>query len=106
MATVLFYLGTKDLVGGETAFPKVRPSAGPWATAQGCLRCEQAQMRGGGLQESEWIGEAYGRSLGPYSECAEGHVAMKPRKGAPPAALLLLGRALQEAAGWREAPAS
>ena len=45
VATVLFYLGTKDLVGGETAFPKARtrscssPQASRPASRLSWMRC-------------------------------------------------------------------
>ena len=41
--------------GGETAFP----------------------------QGSVWVDPAMPQRFGPYSDCAKGHVAVKPRKGAP-----------------------
>lgn len=51
IATVLLYLRATDLDGGETAFPAA----------------------------NKWIGS--GKERGPFSECAEGHVAAKPKKG-------------------------
>ena len=33
------------------------------------------------LQDSKWIDPSLPRKLGPFSNCAEGHVAMKPKKG-------------------------
>lgn len=51
IATVLLYLRARDLDGGETAFPA----------------------------SDKWIGS--GKEGGPFSECAEGHVAAKPKKG-------------------------
>jgi len=51
IATVLLYLRATDLDGGETAFPA----------------------------SDHWIGDDKAR--GPFSECAEGHVAAKPKKG-------------------------
>jgi prolyl 4-hydroxylase len=51
IATVLLYLRANNLEGGETAFPVA----------------------------DKWIGS--GKERGPFSECAEGHVAAKPRKG-------------------------
>ena len=51
IATVLIYLRATDLEGGETAFPS----------------------------SDAWIGD--GKSKGPFSDCAEGHVAAKPKKG-------------------------
>lgn len=52
LATVLIYLqDTED--GGETAFP----------------------------QGSEWADESMPERFGPFSECARGHVAVKPKKG-------------------------
>jgi len=51
IATVLLYLRATDLDGGETAFPAAE----------------------------KWIGS--GKERGPFSECAEGHVAAKPKKG-------------------------
>ncbi|KAG7669310.1 hypothetical protein Ndes2526B_g05614 [Nannochloris sp. 'desiccata'] len=52
VATVLIYL--KDgVVGGETAFP----------------------------ESSEWIDPSIGKRMGPFSKCAQGVVAVKPKKG-------------------------
>lgn len=51
--TVLMYLGAKNLTGGETAFP----------------------------QSSEWLDDSLPDRLGPFSPCAEGHVAVRPQKG-------------------------
>jgi len=52
VATVLVYL--KDgVVGGETAFPV----------------------------SSEWIDSSTEQRMGPFSKCAQGHVAVKPKKG-------------------------
>ena len=51
-ATVLLYLRDTD-DGGETAFP-----AG-----------------------SKWLDPASAERFGPFSECAQGSVAVKPRKG-------------------------
>ncbi len=53
MATVLLYLTDTD-EGGETAFP-----AG-----------------------STWLDPASPQRYGPFSECAQGSVAVRPRKGA------------------------
>lgn len=47
--------------GGETAFP----------------------------QGSVWVDPAMPQRFGPYSDCAKGHVAVKPRKGAPVLYVLL-----------------
>jgi prolyl 4-hydroxylase len=52
VATVLVYL--KDgVVGGETAFP----------------------------ESSEWVDPSIAERMGPFSECAQGFVAVKPKKG-------------------------
>ncbi|KAK9812070.1 hypothetical protein WJX73_002934 [Symbiochloris irregularis] len=51
--TVLMYLGTTNLTGGETAFPE----GSVWLDPEGELR------------------------HGPFSECAKGHVAVRPKKG-------------------------
>ncbi|GAB4814205.1 hypothetical protein N2152v2_001251 [Parachlorella kessleri] len=52
IATVLMYLSTPE-EGGETTFSL----------------------------DSKWIDPSLPRKLGPFSDCAEGHVAMKPKKG-------------------------
>jgi hypothetical protein len=33
------------------------------------------------MQNSEWLDPSLPKRLGPFGPCAEGHVAMKPRKG-------------------------
>lgn len=52
-ATVLVYLADKDLFGGETAFP----------------------------DSDEWADPSIPERIGPFSNCAEGHVAFRPKKG-------------------------
>ncbi|KFM24033.1 Prolyl 4-hydroxylase subunit alpha-1 [Auxenochlorella protothecoides] len=59
-ATVLVYLADTE-EGGETAFPTVRGAA---------------RVRG-----SEWVDPALEQRLGPFSSCAQGSVAARPRKG-------------------------
>lgn len=34
------------------------------------------------VQGSEWVDPAMAEQFGPFSDCAEGHVAFKPTKGA------------------------
>jgi prolyl 4-hydroxylase len=53
LATVLLYLSDVE-EGGETAFPS----------------------------QSVWADKRQAKRFGPFSECAEGHVAVKPKKGA------------------------
>lgn len=53
LATVLLYLSDVE-EGGETAFPS----------------------------QSVWADKRMAQRYGPFSECAEGHVAVKPKKGA------------------------
>eukprot|EP00208_Stichococcus_sp_RCC1054_P005213 CAMPEP_0206139930 /NCGR_PEP_ID=MMETSP1473-20131121/7815_1 /ASSEMBLY_ACC=CAM_ASM_001109 /TAXON_ID=1461547 /ORGANISM="Stichococcus sp, Strain RCC1054" /LENGTH=364 /DNA_ID=CAMNT_0053533881 /DNA_START=282 /DNA_END=1376 /DNA_ORIENTATION=- len=53
VATVLIYLADTE-EGGETAFP----------------------------QDSQWADPALAERYGPFSDCAQGHVAFKPKKGA------------------------
>jgi hypothetical protein len=52
LATVLLYLSDVE-EGGETAFPS----------------------------QSVWADKRQAKRFGPFSECAEGHVAVKPKKG-------------------------
>lgn len=60
MATVLLYL-TDTEEGGETAFPS----------------------------GSKWLDPTSEQRFGPFSECARGSVAVRPRKGASAAAACL-----------------
>lgn len=53
LATVLLYLSDVD-EGGETAFPS----------------------------HSVWADKRQAKRFGPFSECAQGHVAVRPKKGA------------------------
>jgi hypothetical protein len=59
LATVLLYLSDVE-EGGETAFPS----------------------------QSVWADKRQAKRFGPFSECAEGHVAVKPKKGAVPNTVL------------------
>ncbi|PNW83828.1 hypothetical protein CHLRE_04g217931v5 [Chlamydomonas reinhardtii] len=52
MATVLLYLHDTEY-GGETAFP----------------------------DSGHWLDPSLAQSMGPFSECAQGHVAFRPKKG-------------------------
>jgi hypothetical protein len=45
-----------------------------------CLPCYSAGQQSA-LQDSEWLDPSLQKTLGPFSKCAEGHVAMKPKKG-------------------------
>ncbi|KAK9817816.1 hypothetical protein WJX72_002663 [[Myrmecia] bisecta] len=54
VATVLLYLSNHTLEGGETAFPK----------------------------SNKWVDPALAESYAPFSKCAQGSVAFKPKQGA------------------------
>ena len=64
VATVLFYLGAKDLVGGETAFPKVRAAPQAHSLPDAVLVC---------LSTNELVSGEAAFSKAEYSDAAAHH---------------------------------